>query len=173
MKALLISALVGAAVLTPQPPEPAAHPGYSGVWLLDVQRSKDLPSHYERMESHRLTVAQSDSQLVVDVESRAGQSTPDRTTFVYPLDGRETTTTTRVRTPDRTLMVPTRLKATRGARGALHITVTRELQTPDGSLSVVGTEEWQLRDERTLVVRRVEQMPGGEERRFEMVFARG
>jgi hypothetical protein len=176
MKSHLLAALLSLTAAAPRPAViPAAPPsaGYSGAWTLDQAQSTGLPPYYANVRSHRLDVAQSDSQLVVDVEIDAGRGAPDRMRFAYRLDGTETAATTQVRTPNGLRDVPTRLRATRDADGHIHITITRELRLGERTMTGVGTEEWELRpDGRTLVVHRLEQMPQGGETRAEMVFVR-
>jgi hypothetical protein len=164
----LLLALTGAA-----PSAAAAPPDYSGSWTLDKAQSPDLPPMYANVRGQRLAVAQTDARLVVDVEIDAGAAEPERFSFTYSLDGVETTATTRVRTPDGMLDVPTRLRAAHGDDGRLHITITRQLPLRGQTVTTTGTEEWELApDGRTLTVHRVEQMRNGSEMRFDMVFVR-
>jgi hypothetical protein len=173
-KTLLLAALLAtSAAAAPGPAVPAAHPDYSGAWTLDKARSTGLPPFYDQVRSHRLAVAQSDAQLTVDVEIDEGGAQPERFNFTYSLTGAETATTTKVRTPDGMLDVPTRLRAAHGEDGRLHITITRELPLRGQTVTATGTEEWELSaDGRTLTVHRVEQMRQGREMRFDMVFVR-
>lgn len=165
----LLLALTGA----PAPSDAAAPPDYSGAWVLDRAQSPDLPPMYANVRGQRLAVTQTESRLVVDVEIDAGAPEPERFNFVYSLDGTETTATTRVRTQDGMLDVPTRLRAAHGDDGQLHITITRQLPLRGQTVTATGTEAWELRpDGRTLVVHRVEQMRNGSEMRFDMVFVR-
>ena len=174
MKSLLVAALLSASALAPRPAAPVAPPDYGGAWTLDKARSTGLPPFYAQVRSHRLSVAQGDAQLVVDVEIQGAAAEPERFRFEYALDGTETATTTRIRTPDGMVDVPTRLRAAHGADGRLHITITRELSLGGRTMTATGTEAWELGpDGRTLVVHRVEQMPGGGEMRFDMHFVRG
>lgn len=172
-KTLLLAALLATSA-APQPAAPAAHPDYSGAWTLDKARSTGLPPFYDQIRAHRLAVAQSDSQLVVDVEIDEGGAQPLRFNFAYSLTGAETATTTQVRTPNGMIDVPARLRARHGEDGRLHITTTRELPMRGQTVTVTGSEEWELApDGRTLTVHRVEQMRQGQEMRSSMVFARG
>lgn len=174
MKSLLVAALLTAATLAPRPAAPAAPPDYGGAWTLDQARSTGLPPFYAQVRGHRLSVTQDDAHLVVDVEIEGAAAEPERFRFEYALDGAETAATTRVRTPNGMMDVPTRLRAEHGADGRLHITITRELSMGGRTMTATGTEEWELSpDGRTLVVHRVEQMPQGGEMRFDMHFVRG
>ena len=183
MKALILALLLGFAAPSPAPatvpdhgtvPDRSLVPDYGGAWTLDEARSTGLPPFYAQVESHRLRVAQTDARLSVDVEIRSGGAEPERFAFVYALDGGETSTTTRIRTPNGPLEVPTRLHARHGDDGRLHITITREMTRGGQTINATGTEAWELApDGRTLTVHRVEQMPQGGEMRFMMVFVRG
>jgi hypothetical protein len=173
MNTLLVALLLA---LTPAAPSAsvATPPDYSGTWTLDRAQSPGLPPMYANVRAQRLAVTQTDARLEVDVEIDAGAPEPERFEFVYSLDGAETTATTRVRTPDGMIDVPTRLRAAHGDDGRLHITITRQPPLRGQTVTATGTEEWELRpDGRTLVVHRVEQMRNGSEMRFEMVFTRG
>jgi hypothetical protein len=174
MKSLLLATLLGVIAAAPIPAAPVSPPDYSGAWTLDKARSPGLPPMYASVRGQRLSVTQSDARLVVDVEVQAQAAQPERFSFAYSLDGAETTATTRIRTPDGTMDVPTRLRARHGDDGRLHITITRELPLGGQTVTAIGTEAWALSaDGRTLTVHRVEQMPRGGEMRFDMVFARG
>ena len=171
MKALILAVLLG---VSPLAPAPAAVPDYSGAWTLDEARSTGLPPFYAQVSAHRLRVAQTDARLTVHVEIRNGGGAPERFAFVYALDGSETSTTTRIRTPNGPREVPTRLRARHGDDGRMHITITRELARGGRTVTATGTEAWELApDGCTLTVHRVEQMPQGGEMRFDMVFVRG
>jgi hypothetical protein len=172
MNTLLVALLLA---LTPAaaPARSAAPPDYSGAWTLDKAQSPGLPPMFASVRGQRLAVTQTASRLVVDVEIDGGAPEPERFNFVYSLDGEETAATTRVRTPDGMLDVPTRLRAAHGDDGRLHITIARQLSLGGQTVTATGTEEWELRpDGRTLVVHRVEQMRNGSEARFDMVFVR-
>jgi hypothetical protein len=173
MKTLVLAALLAAAAAGAAPAVAAGPPDFSGTWTLDRSRSTGLPPMYDAVRAQRLSVTQTASMMVVDIEIDAGAAEPERFHFEYALDGAETTTTTRVRTPNGALEVPTRLRARAGDDGRLHITITRELPRRGQTVTVTGTEEWELSaDGRTLTVHRVEQTRQGAETRFDMVFAR-
>ena len=175
MKTLVLAAFAAAsfAAAAPAPAVAAAPPDFSGTWTLDRSRSTGLPPMYDNVRAQRLSVTQTASTMVVDIEIDAGAAEPERFRFEYALDGAETATTTRVRTPGGALEVPTRLRARSDDDGRLHITITRELPRRGETVTVTGTEEWELSpDGRTLTVHRVERMRQGAEMRFDMVFAR-
>lgn len=172
----MIKTLIAAALLLAAAAHPvtaAAQPDYTGAWTLDEARSTDLPPYYAQVARHHLDFAQTASRLEVDVTIQGVQPQPERFEFVYSLDGAETGATTRVRTPEGMLDVPTRLRAAHGGDGRLHITITRQLPMRGETLTATGTEAWELSaDGRTLTVHRVEQMPRGPEMRFDLVFVR-
>jgi hypothetical protein len=174
MKSLLAAALLALAAMAPLRHAPVPPPDYSGAWTLDKARSTGLPPFYSGVRGHRLAVAQTDARLTVDVEIDEGRAEPARFNFVYALDGTETSTTSRVRTPNGMMDIPTRLRAAHGDDGRLHITITRELPRGGETVIATGSEAWELSaDGHTLTVHRVDQMPGGGEMRSEMVFTRG
>lgn len=173
LKTLIAAALLTASAAAPHPTIDVAPPDYSGAWKLDKARSTGLPPFYASITSHRLAVRQTESRLEVDVVIEGVEPQPEHFEFVYPLDGSEGTTTTRVRTPNGALEVPARLRARHGDDGRLHITITREMPMRGQTVTATGTEEWELSaDGRTLTVHRVEQMRQGAEMRFDMVFVR-
>lgn len=154
-------------------PTPQAAPTYAGRWTLDRARSTGLPPFYATVKSHRLAVADSSGQLLVDVEIDAGRPQPDRFRFAYPFGG-AAETTTRVRTPNGALEVPTTLAAARNGDGTLHLTITRRPDLGDGQAHVlVGTEDWSLSaDGATLTIARHDELPQGGAMQSTMVFAR-
>lgn len=171
MKTLILAALLSATFAAPRP---AATPAdFSGAWTLDKAQSTGLPPFYASIRSHRLAITQSATELKVHVEVDAGGSAPELFDLVYPLDGGESATTSRVRTPNGPLDVPTRLKGVPGDDGRLHLTLTRELRMGERMVTTVGTEVLELRADGALVIHRVDQMPQGGEIRAEMVFVRG
>lgn len=167
--ALLLSTAAAPASALPLPP-----PDYSGAWTLDKARSPGLPPMYANVRAQRLAVTQDDARLAVNVEMDLGAPQPERFEFTFSLGGAETSATTRIRTPDGVMDVPTKLQARHGDDGQLHITITREVSMRGETVLARGTEAWELSaDGRTLTVHRVEHMPGRGEMRFDMVFARG
>lgn len=173
LKTLIAAALLTAGAAAPHSAPPIAPPDYGGAWTLDKARSTGLPPVYANVRSHRLDVTQTDSRLRVDVTIEGVEPQPERFEFVYALDGSETTTTTRIRTPNGAMDVPARLRATQGDDGQLHISITRALPLRGETVTVTGTEAWELSpDGRTLTIHRVEQMRRGTEMRFDMVFVR-
>jgi hypothetical protein len=132
----------------------AAPVDYSGTWVLDKARSKDLPPQYAQVSSHRLLNKQDAQSLrvQVDIETAAGALEPQL--FDYRLDGAVTETKTEVRTPAGKQMVPTSMSTKLDEAGQLHITITRRLPSHGGSVTLASTEDWQLStDGKTLTVR--------------------
>ena len=173
MKTLLLAALLSTAAAAPRPAAaPVTPPDFTGAWALDEAQSTGLPAYYAEVRSHRLAITQSDSQLHVGVEIENADPAPLRMEFLYSLSGVETATQTAIRTPSGIMNVPTRLKATRGEGGRLHITITREIRMGERTVTGVTGEEWEMRADGALVIHRVDQMPDGRELRADMVFVR-
>jgi FtsP/CotA-like multicopper oxidase with cupredoxin domain len=160
----MIRLLFAAALVTATFANALAKPAnYSGAWTLDMKQSQNLPSYYSHVQSHKLSITQDDKQLRVAVEISDTEREPFRVDFVYSLDGAETKTETQMRTPAGMRSVPTVLKAVASEDGALRITITREMQTPDGrALKAVTTEDWRLSpDAKTLTIHRADDTPRG------------
>jgi hypothetical protein len=173
MKTLLLAALLSTAAAAPRPADaPVTPPDFTGAWTLDEAQSTGLPPYYAEIRSHRLNIAQSDSQLRVAVEIENADPAPLKMEFLYSLSGVETATQTPIRTPNGNMVVPTRLKATRGDDGRIQITITREIQMRDRTVTGVTEEVWEMRADGALVVHRVDQMPNGTVGRADMVFVR-
>lgn len=158
MKTLLAAAL--AALVMQSPAKPA---DYSGKWQLDVARSRNLPAFYAGISSHTLDVTQTPTHLGVGVViGLRGTPQQDTIRFDYVLDGSEVHTRSPVRTAQGRVEIPITLQARMDDAGAVHITITRQLQTPAGPRTVTGTEEWRLSDGgTTLTVRRLDETPQG------------
>lgn len=171
MRRLLFAAALVAALFTNVLAKPA---NYAGSWTLDKKQSKNLPPFYSNVESHKLTITQDDKHLRVAVEVSDTERKPFHVDFVYNLDGTETKTETQIRTPEGMRSVPTSLKASASEDGTLHITITREIDMPDGNaVKAVTTEDWQLNpDAKTLTIRRADDTPRGKVE-FEMIFVKG
>ncbi|HEV7890711.1 MAG TPA: hypothetical protein VGP08_08730 [Pyrinomonadaceae bacterium] len=171
MKRLLFAAALIAAAFTNVLAKPA---NYSGAWTLDMKQSKNLPPYYSHVQSHKLSITQDDKQLRVSVEISDTERDPFKIDFAYSLDGTETKTETQMRTPAGMRPVPTALKATASEDGTLHITITREMQTPDGrALKAVTNEDWQLSpDAKTLTIHRADDTPRGKTE-SDMIFVKG
>lgn len=160
IKRLLFAAALFVAASVPALAKPAS---YAGNWTLDVKQSKDLPPFYARVQSHKLSIKQDDKQLHVAVEIADSEAPPFRMNFDYNLDGTETRTETQIRTPGGMRAVPTTLKAVAAEDGTLRITITREINTPDGrALKGTTTEDWRLSpDAKTLTIHRADDSPRG------------
>jgi hypothetical protein len=170
---MMKNVLLGVALLAASLASGAAKSAdYTGAWTLDMKRSKNLPTFYDNVKSHKLLVKQDWGHLNVAVEVDGGGE-PFKTTFVYALDGTETKSKTQMRTPAGLLDVPTTLKAVAAEDGGLHITTTREAVRRDQPFRMVTTEDWRLSaDGKTLNIRRADDTPRGKAE-SEMVFAKG
>ncbi len=169
---VLGAALLAASLAAFASAEPA---DYSGAWALDMKQSKSLPPFYSNVQSHKLNIRQDDKHLRVAVEISDGGAEPFKADFDYSLDGAETKTETQMRTPNGTRNVPTTLKAEVAEGGRLHITITRERPTRDGSVVKLATvEDWRLSaDGKTLDILRSDETPRGEKMESEIVFVKG
>ena len=145
---------------------------YAGSWELDFKQSKNLPAFYENVKSHRLIITQDAKQLNVAVEIDLGQSEPDKMNFVYNLDGTETKTEAKIRTPNGPVIVPATLKAISAGGENLQITISREIPMGESTFKGVTTEEWKLNaDGKILTIDRADETPRGK-RQAEMVFVK-
>ena len=162
--------LLTSAVLMAATPKPA---NYAGKWTLDRAQSRNLPKYYEHVASHTLDITQSEAALDVDVTISAPDHDPDHFNFHYALNGEETSTTTKIRTPSGPTEVPTKLKATRGAQGGLSISIARQFEMNGEPIKAVTIETWELSaDGKTLTVHRADETPRGK-MECDMVFVRG
>lgn len=170
MKRLLFAAALVAVIFVNAFAKPA---NYAGAWTLDVKQSRNLPPYYSHVQSHKLSIAQDDEQLRVAVEISDAGAEPFKIDFVYSLDGTETKTETQMRTPAGLRSVPATLKAVAAEDGTLRITITREINTPDGrALKAVTVEDWKLSpDAKTLTIHRADDTPRGKTE-SEMIFVK-
>jgi hypothetical protein len=146
---------------------------YAGKWTLDRTQSRNLPKYYEHVASHTLDVTQSETALEVAVTVTAAEHEPDHFNFHYDLNGEETSTTTKIRTQAGPTEVPTKLKATRGAKGGLSISIARQFEMNGEQIKAVTIETWELSaDSKTLTVHRADDSPRGK-MECDMVFVRG
>lgn len=167
MKKLILIAVVIFSALTFTFAKPT---DFSGNWTLDKAKSKDLPFFYDNVQSHKLAITQSEKTLQVAVEIKDGQPELVKMEFAYNLDGTESKTESKVRTPDGLISVPATLKAESSENGELKITISREIPMPNGTFKSVTIENWKLSaDGKTLTIHRADENPGGK-LDFEMVF---
>ena len=171
MRRLLFAAALVAVIFANALAKPA---NYAGNWTLDIKQSKNLPPYYSHVESHKLAITQDDKQLRVAVEISDTEREPFRVDFIYNLDGTETKTETQMRTPAGMRSIPTTLKAIPAEDGTLHLTITREMQTPEGrAIKAVTTEDWQLSpDAKALTIHRNDDTPRGKTE-SDMIFVKG
>lgn len=135
---------------------PAALPSYAGTWTLDKDKSKDIPPFMASITE--MVVKQDDKQLKVQVAG--GDEVP------YNLDGSKATVhLTTGRAPgDATVY----LEKKDDGKVVLHL--ERELNFNGNSISIKGTENWELSaDGKSLTTRRTLESPRGT-MEFTMVF---
>lgn len=166
---------------------------FSGNWTLDKSKSK--LDERSRIESMTIKATQTATDLTVETTTkreappagagggmgngqgggggrgmgggRGGMMGGDGTA-VYKLDGSETTTETE--TPMG--KIPTKRKAELGADGKLNISTSRTVNTPNGEMTMMTKEMWELADGgKTLKVTRTTAGRGGEQI-TEMVFTK-
>jgi hypothetical protein len=139
----------------------AQKPDYSGTWNLDVAKSK--LDERARIESMTMTVTQTDTNLTVATATKrtpmpeAQDGGPARrgmgggdTSFVYTLDGKETTT----EVEGRGGKMPVKLMA-KMEGGNLNLTSSRTFSTPMGDMTATTKETWVLSEgNKTLTVTR-------------------
>jgi hypothetical protein len=137
-------------------------PSYAGAWTLDLGKSTGLPDYYSRVKSHKLSIAQNEAQLKVEVTVDAGFGEPDKIPFAYALNGVETKTETSIRGPGGLVPVPTKLTASQSSDGHVHINITRIIAMGGPPMDAVTTEEWSMSaDGSTLTVHRIDDTPRG------------
>lgn len=142
---------------------------YSGTWTLDVAKSK--LNERARVESMTLTVTQTEKDIKVESATkrtpmpeaqdggpaRRGGFGPGDTTFVYTLDGKETTT----EVEGRMGKTPVRLTAKIDG-GKLNLSSSRTFSGPMGEVTATTKETWALSDDgKTLTIVRESTSPRG------------
>ncbi|HXH70831.1 MAG TPA: energy transducer TonB [Pyrinomonadaceae bacterium] len=139
---------------------------FAGTWELDAAKSK-LPER-QRVESITLNVAQTDKELKVETNSkhaarpegdrpmgdgsggmrqgggmgRGGMMGGGNGTVTYSLDGKETTVT--VEMPAGMPASSMALRSKMEKDGKLQLTSNRNIETPNGAMSIKTTETWEL-----------------------------
>lgn len=132
---------------------------YSGNWSLDKKQSRDLPSYYSNVSSHKLVVTQTAKQLTAATEIVFGENQPTKFQLVFNLDGTESITESVMGSGER---IPTRLLAKILPDGKLRLSITRDMVLMNGGSSAVTTEEWELgKDGNLLTIRRPDENAGG------------
>ena len=141
---------------------------YAGTWTLDMAKSTMDERMRARIESITMTVAQTETELKVSTATRQApppadapvrQAAPGRgdATTTYDLSGRETTVDIEGPTGKR----PQTLKAA-AASGKLSLSRSMTFSTPNGDMTQVTKETWELSDDgRTLTVNREQSSPRG------------
>jgi hypothetical protein len=140
---------------------------YSGTWTLDTAKSKlAMP-----VESMKLTVVQSETELVVTTETKRpappqgageGRGQGRRSmgegdaAMTYSLDGKEKT----VEMSGPMGAMPAALKAKMDG-GKLHLSQTRKFTSPMGEISMTTTEIWSIDANGVLTIDRETTTPRG------------
>jgi hypothetical protein len=158
---------------------------FSGVWTLDAGKSK--LDERARIESMTMTVTQTEKDIKIETATkrlpppeganqgggtgrgmgRGGFGGGDGT-FVYTLDGKETS----VETEGPMGKIPVKLKAESSGGGQLKLSSVRTFNTQTGEVSMTTRETWALSDDgKTLTVKRETETPRGANS-MEMVFTK-
>lgn len=160
---------------------------FSGNWTLD--KGKSNLGERSRIESMTVKATQTATDLTVDTETKreappegAGGQGGGRGmgggrgammgggdgTSVYKLDGSETTV--EMETPMG--KIPMKRKAEFSSDGKLNLSSTVSVDTPNGAMTMVTKEVWELADGgKTLKIKRTRQTPRGDQT-MEMVFTK-
>ena len=153
----------------------AATKDYSGVWTLDVSKSK--LDERSRIESMTMTVAQTGKDLKVTTETKRQAPPADAAggqggggsrgggrgfgggdgTNTYSLDGKETTTTRETQMGS----IPVKHTAMLD-QGRVRISSSSTFSGPNGEMTVTTKEAWSMSDDgKTLTVERESTSPRG------------
>lgn len=128
---------------------------FTGTWTHDAAASKGMPPMFSDIKAWTLTVKQDAKQLTNAVHIENDRVGTTDHTYVYALDGNETTTETPIMTPAGAQQVPTKLQARPGENGTLRITITRDFPMGGDTIHSVVTEDWELSaDGKTLTIHR-------------------
>lgn len=147
-----LAALVLLATLSLSAATPA---NYAGTWTHDPAASKGMPPMFADIKAWTLTVKQDAKQLTNAVHIENDRVGTTDHTFVYALDGSETSTETPIMTPAGALQVPTKLQARAADNGTLRVTITRDIPMGGEAVHSVTTEDWELSaDGKTLTIHR-------------------
>ena len=144
----------------------AATPNFSGTWLLDKTKSKDLPRQWENVESVTMTVTQDDKQLTVDnkikrnenADQGGGRGMGMMGVSTFKLDGSEN----KVETTGERAMTST-FKAVPSKDGkTLELDTVRKGDFQGNEVTFTTKETWELSaDGKTLTVNRSSESPRG------------
>ena len=126
-----------------------ALPDYSGTWVLDKDKSKDLPPMMAGMDKVEMVVKQDEQTITVN-SSGSGE-------IVYKLDGSKTKAQMGGRMPgEATVYVEKK------DDGKLVLHILRELSFQGNAVTITITDAWELADEgKTLKAKRTVESPRG------------
>ena len=137
---------------------PVALPSYAGTWVLDKNKSKDLPPMMADMGSIEMVVKQDEKQLTVNSSVGGGE-------IAYMLDGSETKAQMGGRMPGEATVY---LEKKDDGKIVLH--ATRELNFQGNAVTITITEAWELADNgKTLKAKRKIESPRGTQE-MELIF---
>lgn len=137
---------------------PAALPSFAGTWVLDKDKSKDLPAMMTNMGAIEMTVTQNEKEISVK-NSVSGD------VIVYMLDGSKTKAQMTGRMPGEATVY---MEKKDDGKIVLH--ATRELNFQGNAVTINITEVWEMADAgKTLKAKRKVESPRGTQE-MEMVF---
>ena len=183
MRRLLVSfALISALLASMLAVSAAAPTNFSGTWVLDKSKSKDLPPQWANVESYTLTVTQDDKQLTVQTEIKRGENASGgpgggpgagggqgggrgRGGFgmgpmnaTYKLDGTETKAEA---TGDRPGAATFKAEVKNDGK-SLQLTTKRTFNFQGNEVTATTTELWELSaDGKVLTIQRTSETPRG------------
>jgi hypothetical protein len=138
---------------------PVALPNYAGTWVLDKDKSKDLPPQMANMGNIEMVVKQDEKQLTVVSSVGGGE-------IAYMLDGSKTKAQVGGRMPGEATVY---LEKKDDGKVILH--AVRELNFQGNAVTITVTENWELADNgKTLKAKRKIESPRGTQE-TELVFA--
>jgi hypothetical protein len=138
---------------------PAALPSYAGTWVLDKEKSKDLPAMMANMGAIEMTVTQDNKQISVKTSVGSGD------VIAYMLDGSKTKAQLTGRMPGEATVY---MEKKDDGKIVLH--VTRELNFQGNAVTINITDNWELADAgKTLHAKRKIESPQGTQE-MELVF---
>lgn len=142
----LICLLVAAALASG-----GALPNYGGTWVLNKDKSKDLPPMMASMDNIEMVVTQNDKQLTVKTATGGNQE------VAYNLDGSKSKAQMAGRMPGEATVY---LEKKDDGKVVLH--AERELSFQGNAVTINITETWELQDAgKTLSVSRTVDSPRG------------
>jgi hypothetical protein len=158
MKKLLTACCLVSVIILTALAAGAALPNYAGTWVLDKNKSKDLPPSMAEMGNVEIVVKQDEKQLTVNSAIGGGE-------ISYMLDGSKTKAQMGGRVPGEATVY---LEKKDDGKIVLH--ATRELNFQGTPITLTITEAWELADSgKTLRAKRKIETPRGAQE-MELVF---